>query len=62
MSQPTLDEVIAWLITQEPAGATTGEVLQEFQSRGYDVDKKWFWDNIAPTLVERGSYTLERRQ
>lgn len=48
---PSVDQVKEFIRSREPGGVSTMEIVLEFRARDFDVDRIWFWREIAPALI-----------
>ena len=53
--RPPFNEVADYV--RDHSGCTTNEIIAAFIERGYEIDRRWFWDEIAPKLIALGCGT-----
>ncbi|RWF44292.1 MAG: hypothetical protein EOS65_02640 [Mesorhizobium sp.] len=46
-----MEDVSRLFLENEDRGLSTQEIIDGLQRAGFDVDKRWFWDEIAPKLM-----------
>jgi hypothetical protein len=50
MKRATMADIDKLFLENEDRGLSTAEIVDGLQRAGFDADKRWFWDEIAPQL------------
>ncbi len=62
MNRPTVEDALKIVKARDGDGVGTQEIILALQEQGFDVDKAFFWSDLAPGLVEATDQTVERKQ
>lgn len=59
--RPTVVDILV-LFAEHDSPLSTTEIVMHLQAKGFDIDKRYFWDHLAKPLLDHCYVTKERKQ